>query len=159
MPSSPYFQKFATNGFKPEPTADFDDEFDRLAEHMGWLSLGKAYNRHHDKAQALERQQDETRLLAARPQASSYFSQFAAYGFGSNPDTSFKNEFARLATLMGWSKDSLEYGRNRLSAIQAEFDAHYGSSDKLKGWQDLCHDVGIVAIPGSIKQCKKVRVY
>lgn len=158
MPSNAYFEKFTTNGFKPEPTASFEDEFDRLANHMNWLSLGPAYKRHQAKAQAHEEQQGGIRL-PVQHQAQSYFSKFAADGFVPNPNASFKNEFSRLATLMGWSVDSLEYGRNRLLAIQEEFNANYGSSDKLQGWQELCRDVGIVPIPTSIKQCKKVCLY
>jgi hypothetical protein len=45
-----YFKKFSTNGFFPDYNAEFDEEFDRLAEHMGWLKLGKAYKRHHSQA-------------------------------------------------------------------------------------------------------------
>ena len=45
-----YFKKFSTNGFVPDGNAAFYEEFDRLAEHMGWLNLGKAYKRHHSQA-------------------------------------------------------------------------------------------------------------
>lgn len=160
MAANPYFQKFTTNGFKPEANAEFEDEFDRLADHMGWLSLGNAYNRHHANAQKLE-QQGGTRLPHStknKIQSQSYFSKFAADGFVSNPNASFKNEFSRLAKDMGWSDNTLEYGHHQLLAYQAEFNANYGSSDKLQGWQDLCRDVGIAPVPTSIKQCKKVRV-
>lgn len=160
MASNPYFQMFTTNGFKAEANAEFEDEFDRLADHMGWLSLGNAYNRHHANAQALE-QQGGTRLPHSTQnhvQSQSYFSRFAADGFVPNPNASFKNEFSRLAKDMGWSDNTLEYGHHRLLAYQAEFNVNYGSSDKLQGWQDLCRDVGITPIPTSIKQCKKVSV-
>ncbi|QDS68581.1 hypothetical protein FKW77_000608 [Venturia effusa] len=153
MAQNPYLQKFTTNGFYPEANASFEDEFNRLADHMGWLNLGKAYNRHHAKAQAFE-QQGETQL-PGQSHAQSYFWRFAADGFVPNHNASFKDEFSRLAKLMGWSEKTLEYGQHRLSAIQAEFDANYGSSDKLQGWQNLCRDVGIAPTPTSIKKCRK----
>ncbi|KAE9988972.1 hypothetical protein EG327_003150 [Venturia inaequalis] len=148
-----YFRKFAANGFECDPAAAFDDEFERLAEFMGWLSLGGAWNRQLGKALALER--STTATIAPSAVVQTYFSRYVDRGFVPDARASFKDEFARLAGLMGWEVDSLVYGRNRLLAIQAEFDGNYGSCDRLEGWRGLCRDVGVVGVPGSIKQCKK----
>lgn len=90
---------------------------------------------------------------------SSYFSNFAARGFTINPNVSFQDEFARLASHMNWqpgTKSRVEHWRN---ALESEFGDQYGDSSHLSGWQALCTELGVENPPESITKCKKVRSY
>jgi len=156
---NPYFEKFTTNGFLPNQDANFDDEFDRLAEQMKWLQLGNAYQKH--RSLALEQQgeilQPRTDVTAPGPPTldNSFFARFVPEGFTRNTNASFKEEFNQLGRHMGWSHAELR--DNRALAATQEIEVYYGSSVKLQGWQQLCEDVGITPIPTSVKTCKKVR--
>jgi hypothetical protein len=159
---NPYLKKFSTNGFLPDYNAEFDEEFDRLAEHMGWLKLGKAYKRHH--SQALEQQRKVSPpvqkgaigrgLQEDRP--SPFFEKFVRGGFTRTTNSSFDVEFNQLAKHMGWSKKSKEFRKHKIIATKQEITSSYGGSSRLEGWQQLCDDVGVEPIPSSIKKCKKV---
>lgn len=77
--------------------------------------------------------------------------------FDVDPTASIVAEFARLAVQNKWKKKSSKYKDERARLVVAEFDAHFGSNlSVLGGWQALCKAVGIVDIPSSINQCKKV---
>lgn len=72
---------------------------------------------------------------------------------GSKDD--FNSLFNRLAIKEGWSKTQRK--KRRHEAIAGELDAIYGTdTTKLEKWQELCRDVKIDPVPGSITKCKKV---
>ncbi len=78
--------------------------------------------------------------------------------FEVDPTASIVAEFKRLAIQNDWKKNSTEYKANRAQLVVDEFGALFGSNlSALGGWQELCKAVGIVDIPPSIKQCKKVK--
>lgn len=154
---NPYFEKFTTNGFLPKPNAKFENEFDRLAEHMGWPKLGNAYRKH--RSQAFKHQGEaQIEVTPPGPQKhdNSFFAKFVVGGFRRNTNASFDEEFNDLARHMGWSKTSKQFRKNRILAAKQEVEVNYGSGSKLQGWQQLCEDVGIGPAPSSVKQCKNV---
>ncbi|KAF2684414.1 hypothetical protein K458DRAFT_417998 [Lentithecium fluviatile CBS 122367] len=82
----------------------------------------------------------------------SYFSRFTT--FAPKADTNFLAQFNALAISQGWSKK--EKAKRRVDAIQGEFEYLYGTdTTRLDKWQDLCREVGIEEVPGSITKCKK----
>jgi hypothetical protein len=157
-----YFKKFSTNGFLPDYNAEFDEEFDRLAEHMGWLKLGKAYKRHH--SQALEQQRKDPPPVQKgaigrglqQDRSNLFFEQFVGGGFSRTTNSSFDVEFNQLAQHMGWSKKSKEFRKHKIMATNQEITSIYGGSSRLEGWQQLCNDVGVEPMPSSIKKCREV---
>jgi hypothetical protein len=71
------------------------------------------------------------------------------------PKDNFNSLFNRLAIKEGWSQSQRK--KRRHEAIAGEVDAIYGTdTTKLAKWQELCRDVQIEPVPGSIKKCKKV---
>jgi hypothetical protein len=85
-------------------------------------------------------------------EVSGFWLQFI--GFDPDPSSTFRSEFARLAVHQNWSGKTKR--RWEVEALTAEIALHYGTCiDKLDRWQQLCEDVGIEDIPGSITQCKK----
>jgi hypothetical protein len=100
------------------------------------------------------------------PPSQSHFAQFES--FTPNDNASFDDEFARLASSQNWTPGSQQYTRERTIAIREEFKLHYFSQslplddtdrelteeEKLKGYQNLCHEVGIPP-RDSIAECKK----
>ena len=82
-------------------------------------------------------------------------SYFASHGITAGPKEDFNSLFNRLAIKEGWSKTQRK--KRRHEAIAGEVDAIYGTDNtKLEKWQELCRDVKIEPIPGSITKCKKV---
>lgn len=82
-------------------------------------------------------------------------------GFQRNPRRPVNEEFASLARFKQWRIDSNVYRREQILFLRAEFDLHLGNVEqgrKLVDWQALCHELRVNPIPGSITQCKKVRV-
>ena len=81
--------------------------------------------------------------------------------FQRNPRLPLNEEFASLASFKRWRIDSKVYTREKTRFLCAEFDLHLGIVEqgrKLVDWQALCHELRVNPIPGSITQCKKVRV-
>jgi hypothetical protein len=84
----------------------------------------------------------------------SYFDNFP--GFVPHAQAKFTTNFKKLAKHMNWSPEKAR--KERINAIQLEFNFLYGTdTNKLENWQDLCREVGIVDVPGSITKCRKVR--
>lgn len=80
---------------------------------------------------------------------------FALHGISAGPKEDFNSLFNRLAIKEGWSKTQRK--KRRHEAIAGEVDAIYGTdTTKLEKWQELCRDVKIEPIPGSVTKCKKV---
>ncbi|KAK3941813.1 hypothetical protein QBC46DRAFT_406877 [Diplogelasinospora grovesii] len=100
------------------------------------------------------------------PPSQSHFAKFE--NFTPNDDASFDHEFARLASSQNWIPGSQQYTRERTIAMRQELKLHYFSQsqppdgtdeelpeeDKLKGYQNLCDEVGIPP-SDSIAECKK----
>ncbi|KAH7088221.1 hypothetical protein FB567DRAFT_627973 [Paraphoma chrysanthemicola] len=85
-------------------------------------------------------------------QASAWFSSYPNFTY--DPSTSLPSNFTRLATAKRWGP-KLKYKR-WIACQTVLFDALYGTDvTKLDKWQDLCREVGITDVPGSIKKCKK----
>jgi len=83
---------------------------------------------------------------------------FASHGITAGPKDDFNSLFNRLAIREGWSKTQRK--KRRHEAIVGEVDAIYGADiTKLEKWQELCRDVKIEPVPGSITKCKKVCEY
>lgn len=81
---------------------------------------------------------------------------FEQHGIATGPNDNFDSLFNRLAIKEGLSKRQRKERRNEV--IAAEMDAAYGTDvTKLEKWQELCRDVRIEPVPGSITGCKKVR--
>lgn len=79
---------------------------------------------------------------------------FARHGISAGPKENFASMFNRLAIKEGWSK--AQRNKHRPEAIAGEIDGIYGAdSSKLEKWQQLCRDVMIDPVPGSITKCKK----
>lgn len=86
----------------------------------------------------------------------SYFDKFEDYF--TNPRLTMSQEFAHLASHMGWKKNSKEWKDEWRMLLHKVIAAHYGNSSALEGWQKLCLEVG--EVPGkSITQCKKVSAF
>lgn len=80
---------------------------------------------------------------------------FASRGITAGPQDDFNSLFNRLAIKEGWSKTQRK--KRRHEAIAGEVDAIYGTdTTKLEKWQELCRDVKIEPVPGSITKCRKV---
>ncbi|KAJ4382304.1 hypothetical protein N0V86_002638 [Didymella sp. IMI 355093] len=79
---------------------------------------------------------------------------FASRGIEVDPKDNFDSLFNRLAIKEGWSKSQRK--KRRHEAIAGEVDAIYGTdTTKLAKWQELCRDVKIEPVPGSISKCRK----
>jgi hypothetical protein len=77
-------------------------------------------------------------------------------GFEPDPRAPFKHELGRLCKHVG-AKTKKEKKDIQKRALTAEIKFHYGAEiSKLDRWQELCKEVGIVKIPTSIAQCRKV---
>jgi hypothetical protein len=109
------------------------------------------------------------------PPSQSHFASFQ--NFAPNDGASFDNEFVRLASSQNWVPGSQQYTRERTIAMRQELKLHYFSQSQLqsqddddikseqdaelteeelqlRGYQDLCHEVGIPP-NDSIAECKK----
>lgn len=87
------------------------------------------------------------------PKASPFWYQFP--GFNVNPTATFKDEFASLAKHQAWGTKAKR--KRQVEALNAEIIYFHGTCmQRLDRWQELCEAVGIVEIPTSITQCKKV---
>lgn len=76
--------------------------------------------------------------------------------FEPDQEASLVQEFNRLALSQGWSVRSKRYKKEKQKCFAEEFEQEFGAEEgKLKGWQQLCRDVGIEP-RASITQCKKV---
>lgn len=88
----------------------------------------------------------------------SWFDQFPP--FTHDPSTGLRSNFNRLAAQRHWGK---KLQRTRWTQCQIfEFGRLYGDDEdvgKLEKWQDLCREVRVEQVPGSVTQCKKVRVF
>ncbi|KAK8154765.1 hypothetical protein IWX90DRAFT_444198 [Phyllosticta citrichinensis] len=83
----------------------------------------------------------------------SYFDLFPDHY--TNPRLTMAQEFAHLASSMGWVRNSTEWRREWHEYLHKSFAAHYGKDSRLEGWQKLCMEVG--EVPGrSITQCKTI---
>ena len=81
--------------------------------------------------------------------------------FQRNPRHTLNEEFASLASFQLWRIDSKVYKREQTRFLCAEFDLHLGIVEqgrKLVDWQALCYELRVNPIPGSITQCKKVKL-
>ena len=87
---------------------------------------------------------------------SDWFSGYAGFVYEST--SGLKSNFDRLATRRGWGK---KLKRKRWGECQTFcFTALYGGDadkNKLEKWQDLCREVRIEKVPGSISGCRKVQ--
>jgi hypothetical protein len=84
--------------------------------------------------------------------------------FDHNPNAPVKDEFRRLAKLKGWmgkGQDKKErYRKEWGKCFSSEFEKHYGGdASSLAGWQSLCSEVGLDAIPESVQECKRVSYF
>ena len=151
-----FFKKFSTNGFVPKQNAEFAAEFDRLADHMGWVKFGKAYERH--RSEAVKQQMINPPTQAHKPQSSWIHenSKLASPALTEQPSSSFWDELDQLARQKGWSKKSKDFREHKVLATEQEIRSIYGECSQLQGWQQLCDDIGITPIPSSIKKCKVV---
>ena len=107
------------------------------------------------------------------PPSQSHFAKFE--NFTPDNDASFENEFGRLASSQNWVPGSQQFTRERTIAMRQELKLHYFSQSqsqphdgdggeanvelteealKLKGYQDLCREVGIPQ-NDSVGRCKK----
>lgn len=87
------------------------------------------------------------------PKASAFWYKYP--GFVPDPRAPFKHELSRLFKHLGTkTKDEKKI---QTKALMAEISCHYGASmSRLDRWQELCDEVGIVKVPTSINQCKRV---
>ena len=89
-----------------------------------------------------------------------YFAKFPK--FTANPQASALANFANLASSQHWRKGSKEYRAERdlyLTALAEVYISNIdigGREEKLAALQGLCEQVGIVPVPGTINQCRKV---
>jgi hypothetical protein len=110
----------------------------------------------------------------APPSSQSHFAKYKH--FTPNDAASFDDEFARLASSQEWVPGSQNYTRQRTIAMREELELHYFSQSqsqqlndideeetgeeltpeeiKLRGYQALCHEVGIDA-SDSAAECKR----
>ncbi|KAK1955662.1 hypothetical protein LY78DRAFT_433460 [Colletotrichum sublineola] len=102
------------------------------------------------------------------PASQSHFATFD--NFTPDASASFDHEFARLASSQEWLPGSQQYTRERTIAMREELALLYfpptplainnkrpkrlTEEQKLKGYQDLCHKVGL-PLGDSIKEYKK----
>lgn len=111
--------------------ADEDDEMPALEQQIGAMTVGRN---------------------PSTPIASAFWLQFP--GFVPQPKASFKSEFTRLAKSQSWSKETQQ--KCRIVALVSEFSHHYGTCmTSLEHWQQVCRDVGIDEVPGTITKCRK----
>ena len=73
------------------------------------------------------------------------------------------DEFARLTSTRNWVKDSKRWIKERKAFLRAEYEGYtkcygYDNGCKLSVWQDLCDELGMEVIPGSITKCKAVSI-
>ena len=90
----------------------------------------------------------------------SYFANFR--NFAPDPTAGLQVEFARLAIDQGWGRKSKKRKEEWRRACEDEFEKHFGAAftgGRLLAWQNLCGELGVDPIPGSITQCKKVCCY
>lgn len=87
---------------------------------------------------------------------SDWFDKFTNFVY--DPRSGLRGNFDRLASHRRWGR---KLQNKRWSECQTFcFTALYGGNadkNKLEKWQDLCREVRIVDLPGSIGGCKKVR--
>ena len=89
-----------------------------------------------------------------------YFDRYP--NFTPTPQSTALANFARLASSQHWRPNGKKYKAERDAYLTALADAHISSIDvgsveeKLAALKGLCQQVGIVPVPGTIKQCKKV---
>ena len=87
--------------------------------------------------------------------ARGYFANFD--DFDHDPDRSLIEEFQRLAISQQWMIQGKLYRKERQKCFAQEFGLHFNLGKRnLGGWQDLCKDLSIEPVPGSITKCKKV---
>jgi hypothetical protein len=84
-----------------------------------------------------------------------WFTRFDQFTYNSN--AGIRSNFTRLALARQWGT------RLRMSRwIECQstvFDSLYGTdATKLEIWQELCREVHVVEVPGSINGCKKVSI-
>ncbi|KAL6711225.1 hypothetical protein ACN47E_005756 [Coniothyrium glycines] len=86
-------------------------------------------------------------------EAISWFSSFPPFEY--NTAQTLQQNFARLSASRHWGK---ELNRKRWIQCQtAVFGALFGRDadvGRLERWQDLCREVGVENVPGSIGKCK-----
>lgn len=66
--------------------------------------------------------------------------------------------FRQLALTEGVGRKTKRYHELRAEFVDREFTIYFGEETKLANWQTLCVDCHITPPPGSITQCKKVRL-
>jgi hypothetical protein len=75
-------------------------------------------------------------------------------------DFSLPGEFARLTTHQRWSVNSRAHVRARKlfrAALIDEFNHLFGiDGHDLQSWQRLCVVVGVLEVPETVTQCRKV---
>lgn len=94
--------------------------------------------------------------LKHTPSVSDWFSDFANFAY--DPSSGLKSDFDRLVSQRRWGRRVKNKRWNECQGFC--FTALYGDNadeNKLEKWQELCREVHISDLPGSISGCKKVR--
>jgi hypothetical protein len=84
-----------------------------------------------------------------------YFAQYPEFNYHPSPDWRQKGAFGALAGLKGWDQYTRKLEYDKLKATWTTFvEAEYSGST-LQHYQNLCDDLGINPIPGSVNECKR----
>ena len=76
-----------------------------------------------------------------------------------NSQATISVNFAGLADTRGWAEGGKRWRKERREYLLSEYDIHLGFLDTnstLEGYQQLCRELGVLSVPDSITQCKKV---
>lgn len=74
--------------------------------------------------------------------------------FVHSPTAHFKSEFERLAHIKNWTGNVKR--QQFVSLLSSEVAFYWGTDgDKLEQHQEMCRDLGLTHIPGTVTQCKK----
>jgi hypothetical protein len=98
---------------------------------------------------------NQLHFVAPRKMAHGYFAGFD--DFDHDPDRPLIEEFRRLAINRQWVEEGKLYRKECQKCFAQEFGLHFNHGQShLSGWQDLCKDLSIEPVPGSITKCKRV---
>ncbi|KAL8822354.1 MAG: hypothetical protein Q9191_006913 [Dirinaria sp. TL-2023a] len=86
-----------------------------------------------------------------------YLARFA--NFTQDAKATALGTFNKLAKIQGWAPGSEEYEDERITYLLSAYDTHVGclfQENMLQGLQQLCRELGVDTVPGSITKCKQI---
>ena len=91
-----------------------------------------------------------------------FFAQFTNVGFTYRSSKTAHNNFARLCRVSRWDGRSTELTVARVhfnDALVEQFNFEFGTGTDLESWQKLAAFIDITPVPGTVKECRKVRAF